>query len=109
MKRGDLFRVYKGSRHDTKDFRVFVVISRQALIDSKFSTVICAPIYSRFDGLSTQFEIGIEDGLKGASSVFCDELLSIEKSRLTDFIGSLSDSKLARLKNCLEIAVGIDV
>jgi mRNA interferase MazF len=107
MKRGDLYRVYKGSKHDTKDFRVFAVISRQALIDSKFSTVICAPIYSRFDGLSTQIEVGIENGLKRTSSIFCDELISIEKSRLTDFISSLPELKLAQLKKCLEAAVGI--
>lgn len=108
MKRGDLYRVYKGSNHDTKKFRVFVVVSRQALIDSKFSTVICAPIYSRFDGLSTQIEVDTEDGLKKTSSIFCDELLSIEKSRLTDFIGTLGKPKLDRLKKCLEIAVGIE-
>jgi mRNA interferase MazF len=100
--------VYKGSRHDTKNFRVFVIVSRQALIDSKFSTVICAPIYSRFDELSTQIEVGVEEGLKKASSIFCDELLSIEKSRLTDFIGTLSNERLSQLKECLEIAVGVD-
>lgn len=49
------------------------------MIDSKFSTVICAPVYSRYDGLSTQFEVGISEGLKAASSIFCDELISIEK------------------------------
>src|SRR5271165_476699 len=106
MKRGDLYRVYKGSKNDTKDFRVFIIVSRQTLIDSKFSTVICAPIYSRFDGLSTQVEVGIEEGLKKNSSIFCDELISVEKSRLTDFIGSLSDSKHERLNHCLQIAVG---
>ncbi len=57
MKRGDLFRVYRGNNTDTKDFRVFVVISRQLLINSKFSTVICAPIYSAHDGISTQQKI----------------------------------------------------
>jgi len=108
MKIGDLYRVYRGSKHDPKDFRVFVVVSRQALIDSKFSTVICAPVYSRFDELSTQVAIGIDEGLKRESSILCDELMSIQKSRLTDFVGSLSESKLMSLKRCLAIAVGID-
>jgi mRNA interferase MazF len=58
MRRGDLFRVYRGNNTDAKDFRVFVVISRQLLINSKFSTVICAPIYSAHDGISTQVSIG---------------------------------------------------
>ena len=69
---------------------MFVVISRQAVIDSRFSTVICAPIYSSFDGLSTQVQVGIEEGLKHDSSIFCDELVSIPKSSLTHFLGTLS-------------------
>lgn len=108
MRRGELYRVYRGNKNDPRDFRVFVVLSRQTLIDSNFSTVICAPIYSRFDGLSTQIEVGIEEGLKKTSSIFCDELVSIEKSRLTDFIGSLSPKKLSSLDNSLKTALDIE-
>jgi mRNA interferase MazF len=108
MRRGEFYRVYRGSRTDPKDFRVFVIVSRQPLIDSKFSTLICAPVYSRFDGLSTQLEIGVDEGLKKASSVFCDELISVEKSRLTDFIGSLSPSKMALLEQKLKITLGLE-
>ncbi|MGK5089059.1 type II toxin-antitoxin system PemK/MazF family toxin [Bdellovibrionota bacterium FG-2] len=108
MRRGELYRVYRGSKHDPKDFRVFIIISRQLLIDSKFSTVICAPVYSHFEGLSTQLSIGIEEGLKKESSVFCDEIFSIEKSRLTDFVGSLSPRKIATLEKCLKIAIAVE-
>lgn len=82
MKRGDFYRVYKGISHDPKNFRVFIVVSRQILIDSKYSTVICAPIYTAYDGLSTQIRVGIDEGLKHESSIHCDELISIPKSRL---------------------------
>ena len=64
MKRGELYRVYKGSKTDPKKYRVFVVVSRQTVIDSKFSTVICAPVYSNYNGISTQVEVGVDDGLK---------------------------------------------
>lgn len=64
MKRGELYRVKKPSSRDPKKSRVFVVVSRQILIDSRFSTVICAPIYSRHDGLSSQVLVGIDEGLK---------------------------------------------
>ena len=93
MKRGDLYRVYKGSKHDPKNYRVFVVVSRQALIDSKFTTVMCAPIYSNYHELSTQVPIGINEGLKHDSCIFCDEIISIPKSQLTDYIGTLSYQK----------------
>lgn len=107
MHRGDLYRVYRGNPVDSKKFRVFVVVSRQALIESKFSTVVCAPVYSSFDGLSTQLQVGVSEGLKGVSSIFCDELISIEKSKLTHFIGALSSSKLMQLDECLKIALDL--
>jgi mRNA interferase MazF len=107
VKRGDLYRVYKGSSQDPKKYRVFVVVSRQLLIDSSFSTAICAPVYSVHDGFSTQVEIGVDEGLKHSSSIHCDELISIPKSKLTDYIGSLSSAKIdlldAALKNALAL------
>lgn len=108
MKRGDLYRVYKGSRIDPKKYRVFVVVSRQALIDSKFSTVICAPIYSSYSGISTQVPVGSEEGLKHNSCIYCDELVSIPKNSLTDYIGTLSFEKMQQLDKALRIALEIE-
>jgi mRNA interferase MazF len=108
LKRGDLYRVFKGSKHDTKNYRVFAIVSRQALIDSKFSTVICAPIYSNYLGISTQVPIGIDDGLKHDSCIYCDEIISIPKSLLTDYIGTLSPQKLNELNKALLIAFDLD-
>ena len=108
MRRGELYRVYKASARDPKRYRVFVVISRQTLLDSRFSTAICAPIYSSFDGLSTQVPVGVDEGLKHDSSIHCDELVSIPKSSLTYFIGTLSPVKVESLNRALAIAVGID-
>jgi len=48
------------------------LVSRQLVIDSKFSTVISAPVYSRHDGLSTQVKLGPEHGLKHESSIHWD-------------------------------------
>ncbi len=108
MKRGELFRVYKGTRRDPRKSRVFVIVSRQVLVDSKFSTVICAPVYSTRHGLSTQVDVGPEDGLKHDSSVYCDELVSLSRTRLTDFVGSLSSEKVNELNQALRIALEIE-
>ena len=107
MRRGELYRVYKGSPHDPKKYRVFVIVSRQIVIDSKFSTVICAPVYSSYDGLSTQVRIGIEEGLKHESSIHCDELVSIPKSTLTHYVGSLNPERVFQLDQALKIALGL--
>ncbi len=107
MNRGELYRVHKGTGNDPKKSRVFVIVSRQVVIDSRFSTVICAPVYSSFDGLSTQVLVGIAEGLKHKSSIHCDELVSLIKSSLTDFIGSLDHMKILELGRALKIAVGL--
>jgi mRNA interferase MazF len=86
---------------------VFVVVSRQVLIDSKFSTVICAPLYSAYHGLSTQVPVGVEHGLKHDSSIHCDELVSLPKSVLTDYVGSLPHEKLSELNQALRAALGL--
>jgi len=83
------------------------VVSRQAVIDSRFSTVICAPVYSVHDGLSTQVPVGIEEGLKHDSSIHCDELVSLLKSSLTNFIGSLSAQKISAIDQALRIALDL--
>jgi mRNA interferase MazF len=107
VKRGELYRVANPSAKDPKKFRVFVIVSRQVLIDSRFSTVVCAPIYSAHHGLSTQVLVGVDEGLKHDSSIHCDELISLPKSVLTNFIGSLSPEKTEELDRALSIALDI--
>jgi mRNA interferase MazF len=107
VKRGDLYRVPHPSSRDPKKQRVFVVVSRAVLIESRFSTVICAPIYSTHDGLSTQVLIGLEEGMKQDSSIHCDELVSLPKSMLTNYVGRLSPQKTDRLNHALCLALDI--
>lgn len=105
MKRGELYRVSHPSANDPGKFRVFVVVSRQVLIDSRFSTVVCAPVYSTHDGLSTQVPVGINEGLIHDSSIHCDELVSLPKSALTRYVGTLESSKVDALNCALHIAL----
>jgi len=107
LRRGELYRVVNPSTKDPKKFRVFVVVSRQVLIDSRFSTVICAPIYSTHSGLSTQVLVGVDEGLKHESSIHCDELISLPKSLLTNFIGTLPQPKIQALNQALRISLDI--
>ena len=93
------------SSRDPKRFRVFVIVSRQILIDSRFSTVICAPVYTTYEGLSTQVPVGIDEGLKHDSGIHCDELISLPKSMLTNYVGKLPSEKLYLLERALKIAL----
>jgi len=105
MRRGEFYRVRRPSARDPNKFRVFVIVSRQILIDSRFSTVICAPVYTTYQGLSTQVAVGINEGLKHDSGIHCDELISLPKSMLTNYVGKLPSEKLPLLERALKIAL----
>ena len=107
MQRGELYLVRKAGSNDPKKQRVFALVSRQLVIDSRFSTVICAPVYSRHDGLSTQVPLGPEHGLKHDSSIHCDELVSLAMTALTRYIGRLDNSAMRRLDQALAIALDL--
>ena len=109
MKRGELYRVQNPSSRDPKRSRVFVIVSRQVLIDSRFSTVICAPVYSTHDGLSTQVPVGTDEGLKHESSIHCDELISLPKAALTNYLGMLSRRRMQLLNEALLFALEVRV
>ena len=107
LRRGDLYRVRRPGE-DPKRSRVFVVVSRPAVVTSRFSTVICAPVHSQRRGLPTEVEVGPAEGLKHASAILCDGLVSLLKSNLTDYVGSLSAPKLEALARALRIALHVE-
>jgi mRNA interferase MazF len=104
MKRGELYRVRKPGG-DPKQYRTFAIVSRQVLIDSRFSTVICAPVFSSGEALSTQVSVGTDEGLKHKSWIMCDNLVSLRKAELTHYVGSLGLGKLAELNRALKMAL----
>ena len=106
MRRGELYRVFKPGG-DPKQYRIFAIVSRQALIDSRFSTVVCAPVFTSGAELSTQLSIGPDEGLKHQSWIMCDNLVSLRKSELTNYVGSLSAPKLAELDRALKMALDL--
>jgi mRNA interferase MazF len=85
-----------------------VVVGRQTVVDSKFSTVVCAPVLSRRDGLATQVDVSLDEGLKHDSSIHCDALVSVSKAALTNYVGRLSRRKLEELADALRVALAIE-
>lgn len=108
MRRGELYRVRRPGSGDPKKSRVFVVVSRETLIRSRFSTVICAPVYSRREGLATEVAVGIDEGLRHDSSILCDALVSLPKSALTDFVGTLSAQRMQEVDESLRVALALE-
>ena len=108
MNRGEIYRLAAPPGGDPKRSRCYVVVSRQTLLDSRADKVICAPVNSTFVGLETQVAVGIEEGLKQASCVNADQLVLIEKSRLTNYVGSLAPLKLRALRSALRVSLDLE-
>jgi mRNA interferase MazF len=106
MKRGELYRVFKPGG-DSKQYRTFVIVSRQALIDSRFPKVVCAPVMTEGQGLATQVSVGINEGMKHESWIHCDDLRSMNKSELTRYVGSIAFAKMRNLDYALSVALDL--
>jgi mRNA interferase MazF len=107
MQRGEIYRVHHPS-DDLKLYRCFVVVSRQTLIDSRFPTVVCAPILTRGHGFSTLVSVGIDEGLKHESWILCDNLVSLRKVQMTRFVGTLTRSKREELDRALKMSLALE-
>jgi mRNA interferase MazF len=110
--RGQVYRIRHpgagGRDGDPKRSRCFVVVSRQELLDSKANRVLCAPVNTDGAGLATEISVGVDEGLKHPSTINCDQLTRLEKTVLTDYVGSLTPAKLGQLKSALQIALDIE-
>jgi mRNA interferase MazF len=105
--RGELYRVFRPSRDDPRRSRVFVIVSRPAFIHSSSSTVLCAPVYTSYHGLESQMLVGVDEGLKQPSAIHCDALVSLPKSTLTNYVGTIPPAKLPQFNRALAIALGL--
>jgi mRNA interferase MazF len=64
-------------------------------------------VFTRWDELPTQVAVSTAEGLKHDSAILCDGLMSLAKSRLTDYVGELTPDKLRELDFALLVALGI--
>jgi mRNA interferase MazF len=108
LRRGEIYRVRQPQHGDPKKSRCFAVVSRQDLLDSKANRVLCAPINTSGVGLSSEVQVGVDEGLTHDSVINCDQITRLEKGMLTDYIGVLSLAKLKQLRSALAVALDIE-
>jgi mRNA interferase MazF len=53
-------------------------------------------------------ELGPNEGLRHTSFIMCDNLVSLRKTDLTHFVGTLSALKVAELNRALKMALDLD-
>ncbi len=102
--RGQIWQ-YTFSRPDKR--RPVLTLTRQEVIEL-LHTVMVAPITSTVHGIPSEVLVGIDEGLKQDSVVNLDHVQTVEKSKLTRFIGTISRTKMKAVCHALAIAAGCD-
>ena len=102
--RGDIW-TYEFQRPDKR--RPVLILSRPEAI-SVLHTVLVAPITSTIRGLPSEVHIGITEGLKHESAVNLDHIQTIERARLSRYIGNLSKEKMRTVCRAIAVATGCD-
>jgi len=108
--RGEIYRTRERVAERGGKPGFYVVVSRPFVAENDdVSTVICAPVYSQVLGLTTEVVLGVDDGLPRTSAVRCDFLALMFKSRLTQFVGTLSPEKVGELNRALLVALDLSI
>ncbi len=108
MNRGEVYRTRERlpERGDKPGY--YVIVSRAFVARNEdVSTVVCAPVYSRILGLSTEVVLDAEEGLARRSAARCDFLCLMFKHKLTHYAGALGLEKLAELDRALAVALDL--
>lgn len=99
----------QGIGSEQEGYRPVVIIQNN--VGNRHSpTVIIASITSKKDAkpkLPTHYYIDAEDGLELPSIVLLEQLRTIDKRRLGDFIGHLSDKHIQGINHALAVSVGL--
>ena len=109
--RGDMFyaNLGRGIGSEQKGYRPVLVIQND--VGNKFSpTVIVASITSRVGikaKLPTHYFINTEDGLQAPSIILLEQVRTIDKQRLRQYLGMIPDDIVARVDKALAISVAL--
>ena len=87
-----------------------VVIIQNDVGNKHSPTVIVAAITTKTAGkrkLPTHYEIRAEHGLKAPSLVLLEQIRTIDKRRLREHMGHLSDTQMAQVDNAIAVSFGL--
>ena len=94
--------------HAPDKLRPVLVLTRQEVIPL-LHTVMVAPVTSTVRGAPSEVLVDEREGLKRTSAVNLDHVQTVERARLTRFVGSLATTKMRDVCHALAIAAGCEV
>ena len=86
--------------------RPVVIASRSDRLGRR-TKVTCASVTRTIRGIATEVALDESDGIRETSVVNCDDLFTIEKSRLVRRVGQLSATRLDQLHRAMRFALAI--
>jgi mRNA interferase MazF len=104
VSRGEIWR-YRFNAPDKQ--RPVLVLTRQEVI-GLLHTVMVAPVTSTIRGAPSEVVVGVKEGLKHESVVNLDHVQTVERARLTGYVGQLGPDRMREVCRALSIAVGCD-
>jgi mRNA interferase MazF len=104
VRRGEIWR-YRFKSPDK--LRPVVVLSRPDVI-GLLHTVMVAPVTSTMRGAPSEVAVGVAEGLRHASAINLDHVQTVEKAKLTGYVGSLTSERMRAVCRALAIAVACD-
>jgi mRNA interferase MazF len=104
VNRGEIWN-FRFDRPDKQ--RPVLILTRQEMI-RVLHTVTVAPITRTIRGVPSEVVIGTEVGLKQPSALNLHHVVTVPKSELRRFVGTVSAETLQRVKEALLFALGFD-
>lgn len=104
MNRGEIWTFE--FKHPDKT-RPVLILTRQEIIPY-LDTVTVAPITRTVRSVPSEVLVGIDEGLKETSAINLHHLVTIPKSNLHRFLGSLSPAKMSQVLAALIFALGFE-
>jgi len=104
VNRGEIWN-FRFDRPDKQ--RPVLILTRQEMI-RVLHTVSVAPLTRTIRGVPSEVVIGTESGLKQPSAINLHHIVTVPKSELKRFVGTVSQETLQRVKEALLFALGFD-
>lgn len=111
MKRGEIYiletKDSKGNIQAGK--RPVIVVQNDVGNTYSPTTIVCCITSKTKKGLPMHLEIGRVGGLKLDSTILCEQILTVNKTDLRQYVGAVTNTDtLNRLDRCLSLSLGIN-
>ena len=102
LRRGEIW-LYQFATPDKR--RPVVILSRTQVLPL-LRTAVVAQITSTIRGIPSEVVVGPDEGLKTPSAINLDHVQTVEKRKLHNYVGILSEKKMQQVCRALAIATG---